>query len=66
MIDPKPELSRAAILSNIEYYSEQESKYQYLLDDAKSNIAKWTEQLNKLDKIVVIDGIVKLRPRVTP
>ncbi|CAB5225995.1 hypothetical protein UFOVP758_40 [uncultured Caudovirales phage] len=48
MTDPKPNLSRAAILSNIEYYKSICAKYREGYKEAKQQMAKWEEQLNAL------------------
>lgn len=48
MIDPKPNLSRAAILSNIEYYKSICVKYRQGYKDAKQELNKWTQRLNEV------------------
>jgi transcription elongation GreA/GreB family factor len=48
MIDPKPNLSRAAIEANIEYYKSICAKYQSGYRDAKEQLEKWEQRLNDL------------------
>jgi hypothetical protein len=48
MIDPKPQLSRAAIESNIEYYKSICLKYQSGYRDAREQLAKWEQRLNEI------------------
>ena len=48
MIDPKPQLSAAAIKSNIEYYKSICLKYRQGYKDARRELNKWTERLNEI------------------
>ena len=48
MIDPKPNLSRAAIESNIEYYKSICSKYQTGYRDALEQLERWKQRLNEI------------------
>jgi len=48
MIDPKPQFSQAAILSNIEYYKSICDKYRQGYKEAKRELTKWEQQLNDL------------------
>ena len=48
MIDPKPNLSRAAIKSNIDYYKSICAKYETGYRDAKEQLEKWTQRLNEI------------------
>lgn len=47
-IDPKPNLSAAAIKSNIEYYKSICLKYRQGYKTAKQEQKKWEEKLNAL------------------
>jgi len=46
--DPKPNLSRAAIEANIEYYKSICRKYRTGYRDAKEQLQKWEQRLNEL------------------
>ena len=48
MIDPKPQLSAAAIKSNIEYYKSICDKYRQGYKDAKKELTKWEQRLNEI------------------
>jgi len=48
MIDPKPNLSAAAIKSNIEYYKNICDKYRLGYKDAKKELNKWKQRLNEI------------------
>ena len=48
MIDPKPNLSAAAIKSNIEYYKSICYKHREAYKEAKQELTKWEERLNAL------------------
>ena len=48
MIDPKPQLSRAAIESNIEYYKSICSKYETGFRDAKEQLERWEQRLHDI------------------
>jgi hypothetical protein len=50
MIDPKPNLSRAAIEANIEYYKSICSKYRTGYRDAKEQLQKWEQRLNEVSR----------------
>jgi hypothetical protein len=46
--DPKPQLSQAAIKSNIEYYKSICDKYRQGYKDAKQELKKWELRLNEI------------------
>jgi prefoldin subunit 5 len=48
MIDPKPNLSRAAIEANIEYYKSRCDKYRQGYKEAKQDLKKWEQRLNEI------------------
>ena len=48
MIDPKPQLSAAAVKSNIEYYKSICDKYRQGYKDAKKELNKWTQRLDEI------------------
>ena len=50
MIDPKPQLSAAAISSNIEYYRSICHKYREGYKDAKKELDKWEQALENLSR----------------
>jgi hypothetical protein len=46
--DPKPELSAAAIKSNIEYYKSICNKYREGYKTAKQDLKKWEQRLDEI------------------
>lgn len=48
MIDPKPQLSAAAIKSNILYYKSICAKYQQGYLEAQEELTKWEQRLHDL------------------
>lgn len=46
--DPKPNLSRAAIEANIEYYQSICLKYRQGYKEARQDLKKWKERLNEI------------------
>jgi hypothetical protein len=51
-IDPKPNLSRAAIEANIEYYQSICLKYRQGYKEARQDLKKWKERLNELQQVI--------------
>ena len=48
MIDPKPQLSRAAIEANIEYYKSICEKHRLAHLEALEQLIKWETKLNEI------------------
>lgn len=48
MIDPKPNLSAAAIKSNCEYYQSLCEQYRQKHQEALQELIKWEQQLNEI------------------
>lgn len=48
MTDPKPNLSQAAIKSNIVYWQAICLKYRLAQEDSEKELAKWEQQLNEI------------------
>lgn len=62
MIDPKPQLSAAAINSNIQYYKSICSKYRAGYKDAKQQLTKWELALENLSRDPHRTQLDSLRP----